>query len=449
MPDRNADRAVVDAEASHGFTPQARGAMRTATSRFTSVPLLALAPITAAVPIGNLRSLWDVVVLVLALSLRPSTPSSRRLRIVLVTVGPLLVASYAIAQHVAGLPVPAGLLASVGWLAALASMRYIVHVWQELGEGAALIALAAFAVGSLSYSLVSGAGSGIAEDWKYGVGQSVVLLVAASGFARRSLGRLTFIALILAITSVAFAARNLAGTIIAALIVAGLGWAPAHLLFRRRVALALLGIVVVLALPAVLGSDLFAPTIERFQFGARFNDNLILAGRVEPPAELGAVLASPIWGIGLNGPLSTAIEQNALTIAPQLGYKVNSAMVDWWFQGGTVYTHSMIAAGWLGGGIVVGLFAIALAILAVSVAITIIVRPYRADLAFLITFLQVQLVWNLLASPISYGVLETAGLSVGLGVLWLWGLSERPNLPVGDGRLSRRVPRRIIEGAWP
>lgn len=382
-----------------------------------SLPVRAFLPLTMAVPFGGAHTVWEIVVVALLLTYGGASRSTRMAAAAAAAAGAVITAGFVLSQSANGLPILPGVYAALQWAACLATVPYVLQLFEAWGARSVGTALVCLGLSVVALGLMTTHSTVISTLWKYGAGYGICLLVLSllTFGSRTRAGYVVGIGL--AVVSFALASRSLGGAVALA-VVATLGH---RLLGRGRklgsVPLLAAGAVTALLLiPSLVSSEVFASSAQRFAEGAQYNDNLILAGRVEPPAELAAISVSPVWGFGLNGPVTGEVLSRALGIAQAWGYKTNGAMESWWFQGGTVYTHSLIASGWITGGLVVGLCGLAMWVLISLVFVTALVRSTEVALPLVSQLLWLQSGWDLLVSPPSVGTLSVVGFSLGLAV---------------------------------
>lgn len=387
------------------------------------VPWLALLPLSIAVPILEsnpllaAHSLWaPISVLLLVHSYRtlPKTPLRSFWLWVLAAaaVGTLGSAT------LAGAP----LSEAVGPVMAIGSVTgtiYFIRAMAVRGRRFLWTATSSIGVGMLyhAYELIPLSADVAGNPWKFGIGYSISIIVLS---VCAWIGRTWLVvaaALVLAAVSFSEATRAL-GVVLAL---------AAFVLLISRIArdqptftrvggrlcvAALLGTTAYFGADALLNSELFASSAERFAEQAEVNDNSLLAGRTEPPISIAAITESPIVGQGPRPVPTNAIVDRAIVVAQDLGYRQIDNLVKWWTQDNTIYMHSVLADSWVRS----GLLAAATYLLALGYFVATVFRALLGSVAFsaLAVFVVAQSTWDVLFSPPAYGQLILIGLAVGL-----------------------------------
>ena len=246
----------------------------------------------------------------------------------------------------------------------------------------------------------------VANLWKYGVAVPITLIAMVFCSLRRyPAGRSVAILMILAAVSVALDFRSHALICLACSLIFALQGG-----FRRSVPFFLLvpilGVAALgvqsAAASGVVGTDASQKFVEQEDV----NPNLVLSGRTEVPVFLAAVLDSPIMGHGAKPEVSRDVDSAAVGLAYSLGYYEPSELrrLTWYDDDYVITDHSIVLSSWVQG----GLLALALPILLVSVALSLLRgrRSPSSSARFAGQYLAAQMVWDLLFSPLSYGVIS-------------------------------------------
>lgn len=171
-------------------------------------------------------------------------------------------------------------------------------------------------------------------------------------------------------------------------------------------------------LPAAVSAGVFGEAV-RLRTMSQLEDNgpALLAGRVEPPLSIAAILEKPWFGWGnLNG-----IDMDTFGVARNMAYDLGMIPADyarlWVRSDGGVSVHSMLGEGWAEGGIVSAVLPLLLLGIFVAAAYNV-----RGNWAPLVILVSVQGVWDVLFSTWGY---NRAMVLAFAAVLALWSITAR------------------------
>lgn len=369
----------------------------------------------AAIPISGLRSVWDAcatvfLLLTIARWRGRAAPKPWAWLSMSALVG-LAVSAWANGQQIMSI---LGALVSIGSM--VGTLLFIQRLYCR-NSGHGLLAAVCLAAGISLHVVLALDASGRTNPWKYGAGFGVsIVLLALAATTRKASFELCTLA-VLSVISLATGSRGLTGTlVIASVLVIARGVAQQRALGVRIAATLLMAVAsVTLALTlgdALANSSLAKSARDRFVQQTAINSNPILAGRVELPMSISAVMAYPMVGAGANAEPTPEIVSRALHIADVLGYTHPDALVQWWTQGNQIYSHSLIVEYWVVGGVLAALpFVAALAVLGLGLVRSLHARNAIPALAI---FLAAQALSDILFAPETWGRAALVGLSVGM-----------------------------------
>ncbi|GAA4556756.1 hypothetical protein GCM10023175_59680 [Pseudonocardia xishanensis] len=406
-----------------GSGPAPRSAARRVLAHAGEVPWVALLPFTLVLPIlesNPLRaahSLWAPISMVMLVPALRSLPRTRWRAfwlwvLAVATVGTIGSAQLAGASLSAAIgPVMAvGSVVGTAYFVRAMALRGPRYVWTATGSiGAAMLIH--------TYQILPLAPDAAGNPWKFGIGYSVSIIVLSACAAAGRTWLEVAAALVLAAISFSEATRALGVVLaLAAMVVAIARIARGRPTFTRiggRLCVgAALGLTAFYGADAVLNSELFASSAERFAEQAEVNDNSLLAGRTEPPISIAAISESPFVGMGPEPHPTPAIVDRAIGVAQHLGYRQIDQLVKWWTQDDTIYVHSVLADTWVRSGVL----AAALYLAALLCFVATVVRGVLGSAArpALAIFMVSQSVWDVIFSPAAYGQLVLIGLAIGM-----------------------------------
>lgn len=187
---------------------------------------------------------------------------------------------------------------------------------------------------------------------------------------------------------------------------------------KRLKTVVMLAIVVLTALtlfPHAAASGWLGHHVENsFRSNATNGTNLLLAGRPETVISVATIAEKPLLGWGGIPPTSSALLQRAIDLAPNFGVAATPSVIQIWSPSGSVSPHSILGATWIEAGLPGALLCLALLYSAVRFLWKQARGAARAPAA--VIYVSLQLVWELLFSPLTYGV--DALLAVAI-LLWL------------------------------
>lgn len=300
---------------------------------------------------------------------------------------------------------------------------------------ARLFALGLAAGGILGYYLVPG-GFAVGDPWKFAFAVPVGFILAA-GLAGSIGMRLPLLPvgafLLFGALNFLFGFRNLGGVSLLTagyLIISGIAGrrrtASSWSITRAAAGLALLTLAVVgvlqlydaAASQGLLGSD--AQAVYRSQSGAL---GVLVGGRKEILASSQAVLDSPILGHGSWARDIRYVDLLAERLS-SLGYTVGGEF----YGGDLIPVHSYLMGSWVWAGFLGGVFW--LAVLAVAVWLLANLYSFRVELAPILVFSTMLLLWNVAFSPYGAGARLLACYGLALCLLGIRQLrrddAERP-----------------------
>lgn len=189
-------------------------------------------------------------------------------------------------------------------------------------------------------------------------------------------------------------------------------------------------------LPAAVSAGVFGEAV-RLRTLSQLEDSgpALLAGRVEPPLSIAAIIEKPWFGWGnLNG-----IDMDTFGVARNIAYDLGLIPADyarlWVRADGRVSVHSLLGEGWAEGGIV----AAVLPLLLLGIFAVAVLRA-RGNWAPLVILVSVQGVWDVLFSTWGY---NRAMVLAFAAVLALWSLAvHRQDHEFTDVRQEQLQPIR-------
>lgn len=382
----------------------------------------ALLPLMSAIPISNLRSVWDLVatlfLLLTIIQWRAEASLQPWVWLTCSAIAGLAVSALANGQQFTSM---FGALVSVGSM--MGTLIFIRRLYCR-NSIHGLLAGACLATGEILHTVLVPNAVSSTNLWKYGVGfGAAIVLLALTATTRRTSIDLSAMAM-LAIISLATGTRGLTGSlVIASVLVISRGVA------RQRSLMVRIAATMVIAVPAVtvaltLGGSLVNSPLansarDKFVQQAAINSNPIFAGRTEPPISIAAVMTHPVIGAGANPEPTSEIISRALQVADFLGYKNPTELVPWWTQDNKIYTHSLVMEYWVVGGVLAALpFIAALGIFIVGLVRSLRIRKNIPAVVF---FLAVQSLSNILFAPETWGTTALVGLSVGMMLVTSFG----------------------------
>lgn len=387
------------------------------------IPWIALTPLTVAIPILEsnpllaAHSLWAPVSVLLLIPCYRAVPATRLRSFWLWVLAAAAVGTLGSAT-LAGAP----LSEAVGPVMAIGSVTgtlYFVRAMAARGRRYLWTATSCLGLGMLyhAFVLIPLSADVAGNPWKFGIGYATSIIVLSVCAAVGRTWLVVTAALVLAAVSFAEATRALGVVLALAAAVVLLSRVgrdqPTFTRVGGRLCVgALLGMTALYGADALLNSELFASSAERFAEQAEVNDNSLLAGRTEPPISIAAISESPFVGQGPRPVPTPAIVDRAIVVAQDLGYRQIDQLVKWWTQDGTIYMHSVLADSWVRSGIL----AAATYLLALGYFLVTFVRAIVGAVAYsaLALFLVAQSTWDVLFSPPAYGQLVLIGLAIGL-----------------------------------
>jgi hypothetical protein len=369
----------------------------------------------AAIPISGLHSVWDVCATVLLLAAivhwRDVASPKPWAWLSCAALAGLSLSALANGQHVASM---IGAVVSVGSM--VGTLIFIQRLYRRDSRHG-LLAAACLAIGVSLHGVLVQTSIGSINPWKYGAGFGVAIVLLAWAAATRKVSLELSILAVLVIISLATGSRGLTGTLVITSVLVILRGVARQRSVPVRIAAALLLVAGTVTVTSALGSFLVNSGLansarDRFLQQVAINSNPILAGRLEPPISISAVMAHPVIGAGTNPEPTPEIVSRALHIADVLGYTNPDALVEWWTQGDQIYVHSLVMEYWVVGGVLAALpFVVAFGVLVVGLVRSLFARKAVPALAI---FLAAQSLSDILFAPETWGSAALVGLSVGM-----------------------------------
>lgn len=204
--------------------------------------------------------------------------------------------------------------------------------------------------------------------WKYGIAVPVGFAVVWFAVSRKNPRALP----VLVLTGIAalsiflgFRSHGLVCLVVVLLIfVKGKSRSKGRGFFKVVIAAALFWVLAVV-LPAAIDAGLFGEVVrQRTMDQASSGTSALLAGRVEPPLSIAAVLARPIFGWGSLQALDQETLSQAREFARSMGLTNPATYMNLWVRSdGRVSVHSVLFEAWVQGGILAALMPLALIVL--------------------------------------------------------------------------------------
>jgi hypothetical protein len=273
------------------------------------------------------------------------------------------------------------------------------------------------AIGAVIYGMMPGSASSmfyrsVADLWKYGLGQWIVIILLFIAIVLKLALPLQALLLIaLGVFSLNQDYRSLATNCILAGVIVLVGWAGAERIPRwlQLGFAAASGLAVYVLLPRLAASGLLGVAIQR-KTESQLDEGvpLILAGRTESPLSIAAIMERPWFGWASANNISAEVFDHAKRIAISAGFNPTVPLENgWYYANGDVSLHSILLGIWAEGGLFTALLPLGLFVAAVLIIWN--ARRYGRWTALVIA-VSIQAIWDLLFSPWSYGLL--AGFAV-------------------------------------
>jgi len=154
-----------------------------------------------------------------------------------------------------------------------------------------------------------------------------------------------------------------------------------------------------------------------FRDAELMGSNPLLADRAEIAVSAAAVSMKPIQGWGATPAATPALIDRARVLAPHLGIAATPSTIQVWAPGKYINVHSIIMSTWIDAGLIGAILGFGLLFLALRYLLAIVAG--RNEVSIAATYLTLQLMWELLFSPLSYGV------DALLAVAMLWWVPAR------------------------
>ncbi|MFC9786510.1 hypothetical protein [Rhodococcus sp. NPDC127528] len=345
----------------------------------------------------------------------------------------LLVPAFLLMTH-RGVELVPLVLAALGWISYIASglvhevsplwpnaiapasfSLYLIGLTVITGRAMASIAtvLAGISAGTVIFFLFRGieltrTGSFL-DLWKYGIAQSVTILVLYGLAKRARVHRLAFpVALVL--LGLASLGLNFRSHALVCLV-------SGAVVFTRQVmgsrvargwqfaAIAAFGIAFAYVMPIVARAGLFGPALQRKTVEQQATHlPLLLAGRTEPPMSITAILQRPILGWGSGEKLTPELYTAAEHLAVRMGFAPTYEFDLAWRLPPRDYSamHSILLGSWVEGGVLAVLLPLWLLVACVGVIWNL--ERYGVWAPLVVT-IAVQGIWDLAYSPWTYNVI--------------------------------------------
>jgi hypothetical protein len=261
--------------------------------------------------------------------------------------------------------------------------------------------------------------------WKYGIALPVGILVAHQLCTRTgSRAIISFVLLALATVTITLGFRSHGLVIIAAvllLVAKGPSASGRRKIVKVVIAAALFAAASV-AIPALIRADTLGESVrvrteEQLSSGA----SILLAGRVEPPLSIAAILARPVLGWGSLESIDDDTFVAARELAAAMGLTSPAEYLNLWIQSdGRVSLHSTLFEAWALGG-TAAVIAPLLMVLIFGAAIA----KVSGTWAPLVLIVSVQGIWDLFFSPWGAGRPGMLAASV-LVAAWAVSAARKP-----------------------
>ncbi|SDE15584.1 hypothetical protein [Rhodococcus tukisamuensis] len=345
----------------------------------------------------------------------------------------LLVPGFLLMKH-RGIELVPLVLAALGWISYIVSglvngvsmlwpnaiapaafSLYLVGLTVITGRAVASIAtaLAGVAAGSVVFFLIRGieltrTGSFL-DLWKYGIAQSVTILILY-GMARKArLPRFAFPAtlMLLGLASLGLNFRSHAAICLVS---------AAIVLTRQIVGsriprgwqfggIAVFGIAIAYAMPIVARAGVFGPALQHKTLEQQATHlPLLLAARTEPPMSITAILERPLLGWGSAQKLTPDLYTAAEHLAVRMGFAPTFPFELYWRLPPRDYSamHSIVLGSWVEGGVLAALLPLWLLVACCGLVWNL--ERYGAWAPLVVT-IAVQGIWDLVYSPWTYNTL--------------------------------------------
>jgi hypothetical protein len=265
------------------------------------------------------------------------------------------------------------------------------------------------AVGASIYSLLPGSASAgfytsLADVWKYGVGQWVVIILLFGLIILRVSLPLQAVALILVgAYSLELDYRSLATNSALAGVIVLFSWAAKNRIPRwlQLTLVAVSGMSVYTVLPKLATSGMFGDAIQRkTESQLAQGVPLILAGRTESPLSISAISERPWFGWASANNISAEAFDHAKSLAISLGFDPSVDVESgWYFANGDVSLHSVLLGSWAEGGMFAALLPLGLVLAAVAMIWN---APRYGRWVALVLVVSIQAVWDLFFSRLLF-----------------------------------------------
>lgn len=240
--------------------------------------------------------------------------------------------------------------------------------------------------------------------WKFGIAVPVTV-VLLSGVISYSRGRSWIPAAALCVIAVVsiflnFRSHGLVCIVAAAAFLSsGMNRSPVRSR-RARGIVAQISVFALLVLPVSLlpgwmEAGWFGPAVQEKALSQADDGPALLAGRTEPALSYVLIKARPVFGWGEGQNIPDELVAEGRDVLASVGFRNADATYRGWYRNGdTVTVHSMLAQSWVEGGLVAGVFLVALLIYGSFTAIR-----YKGPLSLLLYYLASQMIWDTLFSP--------------------------------------------------
>lgn len=272
------------------------------------------------------------------------------------------------------------------------------------------------AIGTVVYGMLPGSASAmfyrsLADVWKYGLGQWIVIIILFTAIVLKlALPLQALLLIVIGAFSLGQDYRSLATNCFLAGVIVLVGWAAAGRIPRWwQLAFAgASGLAAYLLLPRLAASGLLGGAIQR-KTESQLDEGvpLILAGRTESPLSIAAIMERPWFGWASANNISAQVFDQAQRLAISVGFNPTVPLESgWYYANGDVALHSILLGVWAEGGLFTALLPLGLFVAALMMIWN---APRYGRWAALVVAVSVQAIWDLLFSPWSYGLL--AGLA--------------------------------------
>jgi hypothetical protein len=306
----------------------------------------------------------------------------------------------------------------------LAVMSAAIHV----GAGARVDRIVSIVlgveIGTILFNVVGGypnTQGSFANLWKYGIAAAVTVLALGAVTLHRErlwqpivvLGSLSVVTLLLN-----FRSHSVICLATICLLLAKHDKAARGRVSGRSLLVGALALVALAYLPTAIVHGDFGRTVQlKTQVQLEDGGPILLAGRVEPPLSITAILERPLGGWGDANHISQHTIDRAGALAGRWGMDYKTYLPIWIRPDGTVSLHSVALSAWAEG----GLLAAVCPLLLIGISLRLAFR-YSGRWSALVTFLALQAVWDLVFSPWNFN--EPAILAC-IVSLWIAAASNR------------------------